>query len=660
MFGELGAPELRFENRSSSGFPDRSAAAFRATFEELTEMVTSVRSWHSAVCWLSQNSSVVRFEREAVGRDGEHYTWSWLVVSETRDGRLALVCQFDIDDEGSAFAYAEQRVRETSRRLVVENRASRVWRAVGQAMREHDADAVAAHFQDSYVYDDQWALGGDAPSDVRGATERVFAQYSQFAGQTLAVRGDSLQLGLSHWSNDDGYETGYLHVTEIDVDGRVCYYGRFDEDDFEGAYRELERRYYADEGSEFAQAGWPNAEWTIALNRGDLDRVFDEYYGPDMRFAIRSRSAFPDRSAAVLRASLEELHSWVTSMRTWHSAMHWLTPTCCVIRNEREATGKDGERYSWTMVYVTEWRGGKPVASCEFELDDEDAAFEYAEERVRAAAGRLAVANLASRAWDRIVQVSNARDIDAMIAAYADPFVYDDRRRLGGLPLDDLAAAAHRILDQYNRFEARTLAVRGEQLHLGWTRWSNDSGFETTNLVVHEVDGNGRFIYEGRFDEDDFERAYRELERRYYSGEGAAFAEAAAISIEYVTALGRGDLDRMFGELTSADFHVENRSRSAFPDRSAAELRASAEELLAMVDSVRTWHSTVCWVSPTICVARDEREAIGRDREQYSWTRLHVGEIRDGRVTSACQFEIDDEAAAFAYAEQRVRDAEGR
>ncbi len=28
----------------------------------------------------------------------------------------------------------------------------------------------------------------------------------------------------------------------------------------------------------------------------------------------------------------------------------------------------------------------------------------------------------------------------------------------------------------------------------------------------------------GRFDEDDFDGAYRELDRRYYAGEGAAFA----------------------------------------------------------------------------------------------------------------------------------------
>ena len=40
----------------------------------------------------------------------------------------------------------------------------------------------------------------------------------------------------------------YLHVHEIGDDGRIDYEGRFDEDDFEGAYRELERRYYARRG----------------------------------------------------------------------------------------------------------------------------------------------------------------------------------------------------------------------------------------------------------------------------------------------------------------------------------------------------------------------------------------------------------------------------
>ena len=60
---------------------------------------------------------------------------------------------------------------------------------------------------------------------------------------------------------------------------------------------------------------------------------------------------------------------------------------------------------------------------------------------------------------------------------------------------------------------------------MGWSRWSNDSGYETAYLVVLEVGDDGRIVYHGRFDEDDFENAYRELERRYYAGEGARVCE---------------------------------------------------------------------------------------------------------------------------------------
>jgi hypothetical protein len=174
---------------------------------------------------------------------------------------------------------------------------------------------------------------------------------------------------------------------------------------------------------------------------------------------------------------------------------------------------------------------------------------------------------------------------------------------------------------------------------------------------VFEIGDDGRQVYEGRFDDDDFEGAYRELERRYYSAEGTAFAEAGGVGTEWVTALNRGDLDRLFGELTSSEMCVENRSSSVFPHLSAAELRATFEELNAMVTSARTWLSAVCWVSPACSVTRFNRQAVGRDGEQYAWTRLMVAEVLNGQLASMCEFELDDEEAAFGYAEERVRAA---
>ena len=345
------------------------------------------------------------------------------------------LCEFEIDDEDAAFAYAEERVRATASRLAVTNRASECGTQWDERCGRTMPTALPLSSRTQFVYDDRWAVGGDPPDEVRAAVERIFEQYSQFEGQTLAVRGDTLQLARSRWSNEAGYETTYLHVTEIDGDGRISYYGRFDEDDFEGAYRELDRRYYAGEGAAFAEAGAALTEWMTALNRGDLDRVFGELTDPDMRFEIRSSSAFPDRTAAELRASLEELNTWVASTQTWHSAMRWLSPTCCVSRNERTAVGRDGEQYAWTRLYVFEVRDGRGVASCEFEVDDEEAAFAYAEERVQATASRLAVSNRASRTWDAVLRAMQAHDADGTAACYSEPLVFDDRRRLAGNPL---------------------------------------------------------------------------------------------------------------------------------------------------------------------------------------------------------------------------------
>ena len=160
--------------------------------------------------------------------------------------------------------------------------------------------------------------------------------------------------------------------------------------------------------------------------------------------------------------------------------------------------------------------------------------------------------------------------------------MYDDRRRLSGDPIEGRAgirAAVERIFEQYSNYEARTLAVRGERLHLAWTRLSDDAGNETVRLDLGELGDDGRIAYAGRFDEDDFEGAYRELERRYYAGEGAAFANGGATVTDYAIALNRSEFDRVFGELTGADFRLEN-----FAVRVRRPLRCRASRHLRGLD----------------------------------------------------------------------------
>ena len=57
--------------------------------------------------------------------------------------------------------------------------------------------------------------------------------------------------------------------------------------------------------------------------------------------------------------------------------------------------------------------------------------------------------------------------------------------------------------------------------------------------MLHEIGDDGRIGYQARFDEDDFEGAYRELARRYGTGEGAAVAGGVAAGAEWLIAANR-------------------------------------------------------------------------------------------------------------------------
>ncbi len=651
-------PGLQIENRSRSVFPTRTAAELRRSVEALGAMVTSYRVWSPAYCWLSPNWVVARHEREAVGDNGETYRWSRLYAGEIRGGLFTSLCEFDADDEDAAFAYAVERMRTFTSRLTLNNRASEVGFDVIRAAQTRDIDAAVAAYSDQVVYEDRRRLGGDpiiGAAGVRAAISRLCDQYNGFQMQTLAVRGDRLHLAKHIWSDDAGNESHGLMLVEVDEEGRAIYHGSFDEDDFIGAFVELEKRYYSGEGAAFAESGKTANEVMVAGNKVDLDKLFGELAAPGLRVESRSGTIFPDRTTGELRDSVELFHAMVSSSQTWYSAVEWLTPQCVVTRQERRAVGKDGERYEWSRIYVAEFDHGLFTAICDFDTDFEEQAFAYAEQRLRAAQNRIAVRNRASEAAERVTSALRAADVGALLSCCSESYFLDDRRRFSGDTLrgvEALRAGTERVLQHFNAFETHPLAVRGERFALCLLRWSDESGNESAHLHVFEVGHDGRIAYEVRFDEDDFESAHRELESRYYAGEGAAFAQYGLFAAEYVATMNRGDFDTMFNELSSPGFCFENRGRSPFPNRSARELRASFEDLYARLASVRSWFSSLHWVSPATSVGRLEREGVGHDSERYAWTRILVNQYREGRLASTCEFDPGDEAAALAYAEE--------
>ena len=137
---------------------------------------------------------------------------------------------------------------------------------------------------------------------------------------------------------------------------------------------------------------------------------------------------------------------------------------------------------------------------------------------------RLTVRNRATATADAAGRAMQAHDAAAAVALFSGGVVHDDHRRMRGNPIvgiDGLSVAVHQRIAQYPYVEWRHLAVRGETLELARFQWRDDAGNTSTSLDLFEVGDDDLIACHARFDEDDFESAYRELEKRYYAGEGA-------------------------------------------------------------------------------------------------------------------------------------------
>lgn len=651
-------PDFRWCAAASSlKAPERTVEDMFAWLAERGQQVSTLRHWVPAVQWVSPTCTVSIAKISGTGSDGQEYQWESVIVCRVRDGLLASVREFDTEEE--AFAYAETLGRPPSR-LSVMNGASEAGHRLIAAVRAGEFDAASRCYAVTVQYDDHRRISGDAvtgEANIRGAFARVAQHYSNFDLRTLAVRGQRIHLAEYCWSDAAGNQTTGFALAEVDEHDLIVYDARFDADDFETAYAEMERRYYAGEGAAFAAAGATLTRTVLEANRGNVDTVFDELLAPDLRVESRSRTIVPSRTIGDWRASVDEFDAMVSSSRIWNAALHWLSPTCGVLRQERKATGHDGEKFEWSRIYVGEVRGGRITAFCEFDLENEAAAFAYGEALVGAEAGRLVVRNAGTVLLDHVVAAMRAGDLEAAMQPWAEDLCYEDRRRISGGPIADrrqLRMLVERILEQYNHIDSRVLAVRGDALWLTRTDYADDSGNRSCYLGLFELDDDGRIAYGAIFDDDDFEGAYAELERRYYSGECAAYAEAGTRQVSFIAALNRGDMEAAFGLFNNAGLRIETRSAAVFGDRSPAELRADLDALAVMTTGVRWWHSAVCWLSPDCCVARQEREAGGHDGERYAWTDIYA--IRSDAVAASwvCRFNADDEELAFAAAEERL------
>ncbi len=498
-----------------------------------------------AVQRLSDLGAVISHSAHGVTPEGVDAEWRMMIVVTVAGEALSRVEIFDEVDLDAALARFEE-LHPHERRL--ENAATRVSHRYAMAFASRDWVAVSELLADDFCIDDRRPTvnGGirlgrkTAIEDLQAAAGVGFAEATGF---TLATRGERLALTRAHFSGDgeEPFENELLNVIEIDADERMAAVVVFETDDVDAALAELDARYLAGEAAPHATTWSLIAEAYTTLNAGGFPPAAPDYAIVDHRLRTTiEASGFADYMDAS-RKLTPNLHMYV-------EAVHRLSDVGTVVTHGARGTSTDGFDADWRIVEILTVENGL-CKRCELfeeaDLDKALARFDELQPKTRK------LENAASRAYERAFRYFEARNWAAMADAMAPDVCDDDRRRVanGGVqrgPDHVIANSQNAAALGATSISLNLIAVRGDRLALSRLSFFGPDpapdAFHADVLAVVEIDNDEKFTAYVAFDSDDFDAAVAELDARYMSGEGAAYAHTWSVVTKAHAAFNRREL----------------------------------------------------------------------------------------------------------------------
>ena len=480
------------------------------------------------------------------------------------------------------------------------NAAARTYRRVVRFIRERDWESLVALHVSTPVLDDRRRL-----VRLMVSGEEYFAHlrilcatsWVRWDTELIATRGDRLALlrGRLAGTAPRGVEfvSELIALEETDPDGRLAAGVIFDLDDVEAAYAELESRYAAGEGAPYAVL-LANLR-TIGQSLGDreaLARLLPEDFTMMIhrRFAGTGAPLSRDEFLDMMRINTDDLE---VRGRIRADHVPRISPTACVTVSTLHGTAAGGD-FEIPIVNVFTHDGRRFHATEAFDPDQLDVALARYEELVhgsregptRGAMKTPHIENVATRSAARFNDAWHARDWQRLTAVIARDFRYVDRRRLLQLDLDPqpFLEFIRPLFDMpSSRLERQVLATRGDRLTLIRLRFEgadHDRGpTETESLMVIEVDAHGEYRALVRFEPDDLDAAYAELDERWAAGEAAPYPLARESGQRMQRAVAARDWE-LLGSIFAPDFVAEDHRLLGWGTlRSGAEYVAHARAL---------------------------------------------------------------------------------
>jgi hypothetical protein len=524
---------------------------------------------------------------------------------------------------------------------------------------------------------------------------------SRFTTQLFATRGELLSLNLHCFEGEVADGGGPLAMDdhfalhEVDGEGRIVAIVLFDLEDREAATAELDRRYDAGEGAARAMHGVFVRTFSGAVASRDWE--------PVLALCAPAFVEYDHRALAVL-GTTRSAEAWVQNFRTLVD----LAPDT-VYRVDHFRSGargfcsvgtwhgsREGGGYEIPLFAVIELDEQDRMARADiYDLDQLDQAHARFEElnpsvpplgngRIEEGSSPWRFANAATATVDPVIACMIAHDWQGFEQLFAEDFRMSDRRRVVQLELDrdGYVAFTREVADGRTiRADSQVVATRGDRLALTRPAFEfadADVGpSEIAFLILTEVNDRGRIVAYVRFDLEDLDAAYAELEARWAAGEAAAHPVASKWLADYLRYFAACDWNAMTA-LFASELVGENhrlvgwgslRGAAAVVSTLQAQIQL-APDTQERVDHVRTcahavlfeyaWHGTReggafenVWI---VLVALD---ALGRARrvdvweaEQLELARARFDELRPDplRIPPNAATRANDRQLALAAA----------
>jgi class 3 adenylate cyclase/ketosteroid isomerase-like protein len=354
--------------------------------------------------------------------------------------------------------------------------------------------------------------------------------------ETLATRGE--RLALLRWrieiaGGDIGSsEISHLNLFETDENGDLLAMVRWDDDDLDAAFEEIDARYQAGEGGSLAAL---ITEFQRAENAGHWDAVADMCTPDFAEYDHRPLSLLPVSKGGNAWAKTDRaLFELAPDTRMWVDHVRRRGNRALVHVTFRGS--RDGSEYAMPFLAVsTSNENGKYVRNDLYDPEQVDLALSRFTDLAGDEAsvpdrlsGGLATPNAAARAMDHWLETYDrcaaSGDWDELRAVCAPECIFDDRRRLALLngDADLMIASARERASIGARPELELLGTAGELvavMRMLWAGGPSDGRFEIEYIAVTEIDASGFFVGFVLFDLDDRAKAYAEGLARFTAGE---------------------------------------------------------------------------------------------------------------------------------------------